>query len=94
VDPILLWIIIAAFYAPIHFALPALLVMLSGSDTEEQRRRRRLRRTMLHCGVQMLIALPLAWFLSTKSMPWAMAVLGASMLAPYPVLLLSGRARR
>ncbi|PIE24170.1 MAG: hypothetical protein CSA62_05030 [Planctomycetota bacterium] len=92
-DPILIWVMIAAFYAPIHFAIPALIVLLTGNHNEEQRRRR-LRHTMLHCAVDMLIALALAGFLFDKSLPWSMAVLAISMLLPYPILLLSRHAQR
>ncbi|MDJ0741019.1 MAG: hypothetical protein QNJ91_14990, partial [Gammaproteobacteria bacterium] len=38
-DDVIVWLIIAAFYAPLHFLLPALLLFVTGRESEATRRR-------------------------------------------------------
>ena len=87
----LTWLIIAVFYAPLHFVLPTLFVLLTGEEDEEGRRRLR-RRTHVDCAVTMLVALPGCYALAQWSVTLAMLVLFLSMFVPYP--LLAWRRRR
>ncbi len=79
-DPIT-WLIIAAFYAPLHFLVPLLTVALSAPDAKA--RRRGLRIATSWAALSMLIAFALVIWLARAQLSLAMAVLFLSMLAPF-----------
>lgn len=80
------WLIIAAFYAPLHFMGPVGVVILTTS--KEQLRRRLLRYMLIDCSVSMAIAFLLVIWLSDDRLGMAMAILLVSMLVPYLLLYL------
>ncbi len=84
----LTWIIVAAFYAPLHYLVPLLVTAFRSDDTE---RRARLRRTAIDCTLSMSIGFGLVVWLARDNLQLAMAILFLSMLAPYLRLLLARR---
>ena len=38
-DDAIVWIIIIAFYAPLHYLLPVLILFITGNEPEDQRKR-------------------------------------------------------
>lgn len=83
-DDVIVWIIIAAFYAPLHFAAPVGLVILTVPDP--QGRRRLIRVALIESAVSMMIAFALVIWLAQKQMGLAMAILFFSMLVPFVLL--------
>ena len=82
-DDVIVWIIIGAFYAPLHYLIPVLVLFITGSETE-QVRRRLMRRALVDSSVSMLIAFALViWLAGQQRMSAAMAVLFVSMLYPF-----------
>ena len=80
----LVWLIIAAFYAPLHFGGPIGVVVLI--ESERLVRRRMIRNMLLDCSLSMLIAFTLAIWLVNDNLGMAMAIVFFSMLAPYLLL--------
>ncbi|HGG58454.1 MAG TPA: hypothetical protein ENK26_00865 [Gammaproteobacteria bacterium] len=86
----IVWIIIAAFYAPLHFLLPALIVFLSADSDEE--RRRGIRAALVNAALSMAAAFALVILLvSSGYMLSAMLLLFLSMLYPVGRALLPHR---
>ncbi len=79
-DPIA-WIIIAAFYAPLHFLLPILIVTLGAPDAPT--RRTAIHNAALWAAASMAVAFALVIWLAREHMGLAMAILFLSMLAPF-----------
>jgi len=85
-DDAIVWLIIAAFYAPLHFAGPIGVVVLT---TREVSNRQRLMRYMLiESGLTMLAAFSLVIWLVADNLKMAMLILFLSMLLPYLFLLI------
>ena len=81
-DPII-WIIIAAFYAPLHFMLPVLFLFIVGDETETVRKQL-IRRALMDAALSMIVAFALAVVLvSNSQIGLAMVVLILFMLAPF-----------
>lgn len=75
------WIIIALFYAPIHYLLPVLVTLMRSS---ENARRTAVIGTLLDCTLSMVFSFTLAtWLISKDRVTAAMAVLLVSMALPY-----------
>ena len=90
-DPVI-WIIIIAFYAPLHFMLPVLFLFIVGDETESVRKRL-IRRALIDAAISMLVAFALAILLVNYSqIALAMIVLMLSMLAPFMRILKNRRA--
>lgn len=84
-DP-LTWLIIALFYAPLHFLPPALIVLIG---SERRDRRSRLRWTLIDCSLSMMMSLAtVIWLLGRGQLTLAMGVMLLSMGLPYVRLLL------
>ena len=75
------WIIIALFYAPLHFSIPILVVGVRAPDAG--RRRRAIISAAIDCAVSMTIAFALAIWLAADHLQWAVAILLLFMLLPY-----------
>lgn len=87
-DNAIVWGIIALFYAPLHFLLPVLLVLLR---SEERARRPALIRTLIDCSLSMAASFALViWLVSREQITRAMALLLCSMALPY-IRILMGR---
>lgn len=83
-DDIIVWTIIAAFYAPLHYLLPVLILFITGSEPETERRQL-IRRALIDSTLSMIAAFGVVIALanSGRMMP-AMLILLASMA--YPLL--------
>ncbi|MCU0766284.1 MAG: hypothetical protein MUE39_02735 [Gammaproteobacteria bacterium] len=90
-DDALVWIIIAAFYAPLHYLLPLLVVVMTGTE-EGEARRRRLIATVVDCTLSMAIAFTVVIWLAHGQLQAAMVVLLLSMATPYLRIWLHRRA--
>ena len=81
-DPVI-WIIIIAFYAPLHFMLPVLFLFIVGGETETIRKQL-IRRALIDAALSMVVAFSIAILLVNNSqIGFAMVVLILFMLAPF-----------
>ena len=90
-DTTIVWLIIALFYAPLHYLLPLLVVVMTGRE-EGEARRRRLVATAIDCTLSMVIAFTVVIWLATDRLQLAMVVLLLSMAIPYLRIWLHHRA--
>ncbi len=82
-DDIIVWIIIAAFYAPLHFLLPVLVLFITGSESEPVRRRL-IRGALVDSALSMALAFLVVILLVQQGwMTAAMVMLLLSMSAPF-----------
>jgi hypothetical protein len=86
-DTLIVWAIIALFYAPLHYLLPLLLVFFRYSDNEALRNQR-LKTTAIDCTLSMVVSFTLVIFLAQEQLMTAMFILLGSMSLPYLRLLL------
>jgi uncharacterized membrane protein YesL len=90
-DPII-WIIIIAFYAPLHFMLPVLFLFIVG-DEAETIRKQMIRNAVIDAGISMVVAFALAILLvNYAQMALAMVVLILFMLTPFIRIIRNRRA--
>jgi len=81
-DSTVTWLIIALFYAPLHFLVPLLVVLVRSEGP--QRRRRALRLTLLDCSLSMAASFALViWLAGSARLTTAMLVLLLSLALPY-----------
>ena len=81
-DPII-WIIIIAFYAPLHFMLPVLFLFIVGDETETIRKQM-IRSAVIDAAISMVVAFALAILLVNYAhVALAMVVLILFMLTPF-----------
>jgi uncharacterized membrane protein YesL len=59
VDDPVIWIIIIAFYAPLHFMLPVLFLFIVGHESESDRKQM-IRSALVDAAVSMVVAFALA----------------------------------
>lgn len=79
------WIIIALFYAPLHYLGPVLLVFVRSDAVH---RRHVLRTALRDCTVTMVISFSLAiWLVNRDSITPAMLILLVSLMLPYAHVL-------
>ncbi len=79
---IVVWIIIAGFYAPLHYLLPVLLLFITGQE-DASTRRRLIRESLLDSTLSMVIAFGIVITLVKQGqMTPAMLVLLVSMAFP------------
>ena len=90
-DATVVWLIVALFYAPLHYLLPMLVVVMTGSE-EGEARKRRLVATAIDCTLSMLIAFVVVIWLAGDQLQIAMLVLLLSMATPYLRIWLHHRA--
>jgi hypothetical protein len=90
-DATVVWMIVALFYAPLHYLLPMLVVVMTGSE-EGEARKRRLVATAIDCTLSMLIAFVVVIWLAGDRLQIAMFVLLLSMATPYLRIWLHHRA--
>lgn len=90
-DATIVWLIIALFYAPLHYLLPVLVVVMTGRE-EGEARRRRLVATAIDCTLSMVIAFAVVIWLASDRLQVAMFVLLLSMATPYLRIWLHHRA--
>jgi len=80
------WLIIAAFYAPFHFMGPLGVVILTTPG--DQIRRRLFRYVLVECALSMLVAFILVIWLAVDNLKLAMLILFLSMLLPYLLFIM------
>ena len=82
-DDIVIWIIIAGFYAPLHFLIPVLVLFITGQETDAVRRRL-IRRALLDSALSMALAFAVVIVLVGRgAISVAMLMLLLSMLYPF-----------
>ena len=75
------WIIIAGFYAPLHFLLPILIVFLNAENS--QQRQSGIRHAVINASLSMLVAFTIViWLARDNRISLAMGVLFVSLLIP------------
>jgi uncharacterized membrane protein YesL len=83
VDDPVIWIIIIAFYAPLHFMLPVLFLFIVGDETETVRKQL-IRSALIDAAMSMVVAFALAvMFVNYEQMALAMVILILFMLVPF-----------
>ena len=81
-DPVI-WIIIIAFYAPLHFMLPVLFLFIVGDETESVRKRL-IRSALIDAALSMVVAFALAKILvNYEQIALAMVILILFMAVPF-----------
>jgi hypothetical protein len=90
-DATVVWLIIGLFYAPLHYLLPMLVVLMTGTE-EGEARKHRLIATAIDCTLSMAIAFAVVIWLAADRLQVAMFVLLSSMAAPYLRIWLHHRA--
>jgi hypothetical protein len=90
-DTTIVWLIVALFYAPLHYLLPVLVVLMTGRE-EGEARRRRLIATAIDCTASMVLAFVVVIWLAGDRLQVAMFVLLLSMATPYLRIWLHHRA--
>jgi fatty acid desaturase len=79
----IIWIIIIAFYAPLHYSLPVIILFITGNESD-QSRSRLIRRALLDSTLSMILAFVCAVILvQMDQMIWAMLALLVSMPLPF-----------
>jgi hypothetical protein len=82
-DEIVIWIIIAGFYAPLHYLLPVLVLFITGQESEATRRRL-IRNSLIDSTLSMVVAFAIVITLARQGLMLpAMLVLLLSMPAPF-----------
>ena len=81
-DTAVFWIIIALFYAPLHYLIPMVIVFFQSVEDPELRKRRMIA-TAIDCTISMTLAFSLVIWLSADHLQTAMFVLMISMSLPY-----------
>jgi uncharacterized membrane protein YesL len=81
-DPVI-WIIIIAFYAPLHFMLPVLFLFIVGHESETMRQRL-IRIALIDAALSMGVAFALAIVLvNYEQIAFAMVILVLFMAVPF-----------
>lgn len=81
-DPVI-WLIIIAFYAPLHFMLPVLFLFIVGGETETVRKQL-IRSALIDAALSMVVAFALAIVLvNYEQIALAMVILILFMLVPF-----------
>ncbi|KHF25143.1 hypothetical protein [Solemya velum gill symbiont] len=82
-NDIITWIIIAAFYAPLHYLLPVLFLFITGEEAESVRKQL-IHAAILDSTLSMVIAFAVVILLFNKEMiSIAMLILLLSMFYPF-----------
>ncbi len=82
-DHLVIWLIIIAFYAPLHYLLPVLFLFITGSESEEVRKGL-IRRALIDSTLSMVGAFAIVIYLAEQGkMSAAMLILLLSMLYPF-----------
>jgi len=93
VNEAIVWLIIAAFYAPLHYGGPVGVAILITPTADI--RQRLLRYMLIECSLSMLLAFVLVIWMAEDNLGVAMLILLLSMLLPYLSLwvhrVMSGR---
>lgn len=77
----IVWIIVIGFFAPLHYVLPVLVLVVSAEQSEEERRRS-IRRSLVDSTVSLVIAVPVAIWAAARERP--LVAVGVLLLASAP----------
>lgn len=88
-DSVVTWLIVAVFYAPLHYLVPILVVALRNTDGAQ--RRRAIRAVAIDCSISMILAFGLVIWLAEDHLTLAMLVLLVAMALPYLRIALQAR---
>lgn len=80
-DEAIVWLIIALFYAPLHYGGPIGVAILTSPSA--RLRQRLVRYMLIECSITMLIAFALVIWQVNDNLGIAMLILLLSMLVPY-----------
>ena len=79
----IVWIIIIAFYAPLHYMLPVLILFITGEESSAERKQM-IQRALVDSTLSMVLAFVCAIVLAQMDLLiWAMLVLLLSMPIPF-----------
>jgi hypothetical protein len=81
-DTAVFWVIIALFYAPLHYLIPMVIVFFQNVDNPAARKKQMIA-TAIDCSISMTLAFALVIWLSGERLQMAMFVLMISMSLPY-----------
>jgi len=82
-DNLIVWLIIIAFYAPLHYLLPVLVLFITGREPEVVRQRL-IRRAIIDSTLSLVGAFAVVIYLAERQMmSTAMLILLLSMLYPF-----------
>lgn len=82
-DILVVWLIIMAFYAPLHYLLPVMVLFITGRESEAVRRGL-IRRALIDSTLSMVGAFAIVIYLVEQGvMTVAMLILLVSMLYPF-----------
>ena len=82
-DNLIVWLIIIAFYAPLHYLLPVLVLFIAGRESDDIRTAL-IRRALIDSTLSMVLAFAIVIYLVGKPMMLgAMLILLVSMLYPF-----------
>lgn len=86
-DDWIVWIIIIAFYAPLHYLLPVLILFITGKESEEQRKQL-IRSALIDSTISMVVAFCIVILLANAGwMLVAMLFMLISMFYPLARIL-------
>jgi hypothetical protein len=80
-DEVIVWLIIAAFYAPLHYGGPVGVAILTTPAVAL--RRRLVRYILIECSLTMVLAFTLVIWQAGDNLDIAMLILLLSMVLPY-----------
>lgn len=79
----IVWLIIAVFYAPLHYLLPILVLLFTGKEPEGVRKRL-MRSALIDATLSMVIAFAMAIYLASRQqISMAMLILLLAMGFPF-----------
>ena len=82
-NDVTIWIIVIAFYAPLHYMIPVLVLFITGNESDDVRKQL-IRRALIDASLSMFLAFAFAIVLvKMELMVWAMVLLLASMPTPF-----------
>ena len=82
-DNLIVWLIIIAFYAPLHYLLPVLVLFITGRESDATRMAL-IRRALIDATLSMVLAFAIVIYLvGEQMMSVAMLILLLSMLYPF-----------
>lgn len=80
-DHLVTWLIVALFYAPLHYLIPLLVAVMRSPDAAG--RKLAIRGALIDCSLSMGLAFTLVIWLAREHLTLAMGILLLSMAAPY-----------
>lgn len=78
----IVWIIIIAFYAPLHYLGPIMVALLTGAESSDARRRE-IRLILIDCTLSMVITFTIILVLVSDHILPAMLIMLVSLFTPY-----------